>query len=62
MVARPALANAARLGSYFGGAHTAGMNSLLADGSVRTVTWSISQTTFFNLGHKSDGNVLGNDF
>src|SRR5262245_21174521 len=52
----------ARLGSYFGGAHTGGMNSLLADGSVRTITWSISQTTFFRLCHKSDGAVLGTDF
>jgi prepilin-type processing-associated H-X9-DG protein len=51
-----------RLGSYFGGAHTSGMNGLLADGSVRTISWSISQTTFFNLCHKSDGNVLQLDF
>ena len=48
-----------RLGSYFGGAHTAGMNGLLADGSVRNISWSISQATFFNLCHKSDGKVLG---
>jgi prepilin-type N-terminal cleavage/methylation domain-containing protein len=47
-----------RLGSYFGGAHTAGMNGLLADGSVRTISWGISQATFLNLGHKSDGQVL----
>jgi prepilin-type processing-associated H-X9-DG protein len=47
-----------RLGSYFGGAHPGGMNALLADGSVRTLAWGISQTTFFNLGHKSDGNVV----
>jgi type II secretory pathway pseudopilin PulG len=52
----------ARLGSYFGGAHTAGMNALLADGSCRIISWSISQTTFFNLCHKSDGNVLPSDF
>jgi prepilin-type N-terminal cleavage/methylation domain-containing protein len=47
-----------RLGSYFGGAHTAGMNALLADGSVRLISWSIDQTTFYNLCHKSDGNVV----
>src|SRR5262249_17985835 len=47
-----------RVGSYFGGAHPAGMNALLADGSVRVISWNISQTTFFNLGHKSDGNVI----
>jgi prepilin-type N-terminal cleavage/methylation domain-containing protein/prepilin-type processing-associated H-X9-DG protein len=51
-----------RLGSYFGGAHTGGMNALLADGSVRMIAWSINQTTFFNLGHKSDGNAVQLDF
>jgi hypothetical protein len=38
------------------------MNGLLADGSVHIISWSISQTTFFNLCHKSDGNVLQPDF
>jgi prepilin-type N-terminal cleavage/methylation domain-containing protein len=47
-----------RLGSYFGGAHLSGMNALLADGSVRHLSWTINQATFFNLGHKSDGNVV----
>jgi prepilin-type N-terminal cleavage/methylation domain-containing protein len=47
-----------RLGSYFGGAHPSGMNGLLADGSVRHIFWSIDQTTFFNLCHKSDGNIV----
>jgi prepilin-type N-terminal cleavage/methylation domain-containing protein len=51
-----------RVGSYFGGPHTGGMNGLLADGGVRNISWSISQTTFFNLCHKSDGNNLGSDF
>jgi prepilin-type N-terminal cleavage/methylation domain-containing protein/prepilin-type processing-associated H-X9-DG protein len=51
-----------RLGSYFGGAHTGGMNGLLADGSVRMISWTISQTTFYNLCHKSDGNVVQIDF
>jgi prepilin-type N-terminal cleavage/methylation domain-containing protein/prepilin-type processing-associated H-X9-DG protein len=48
-----------RVGSYFGGPHTGGMNALLADGSVRTISWGINQTTFANLCSKSDGNVLG---
>ncbi len=48
----------ARLGSYFGGAHPSGMNALLADGSVRTIAWSIDQATFANLGNKNDGNVV----
>jgi prepilin-type processing-associated H-X9-DG protein len=47
-----------RLGSYFGGAHPGGMNGLLADGSVRHIAWDIPQPTFFNLCHKSDGNVI----
>jgi prepilin-type N-terminal cleavage/methylation domain-containing protein/prepilin-type processing-associated H-X9-DG protein len=51
-----------RLGSYFGGAHTGGMNALFADGSVRMISWSVSQTNFFNLCHKSDGNVVNTDF
>jgi prepilin-type N-terminal cleavage/methylation domain-containing protein/prepilin-type processing-associated H-X9-DG protein len=51
-----------RLGSYFGGAHPAGMNALFADGSVHIVSWNVDQTTFFNLCHKSDGNVVQIDF
>jgi prepilin-type N-terminal cleavage/methylation domain-containing protein/prepilin-type processing-associated H-X9-DG protein len=47
-----------RLGSYFGGVHPGGMAALMADGSVRTVSWNISQAQFFNLCHKSDGNVI----
>ena len=47
-----------RLGSYFGGAHPGGMNGLLADGSVRVITWSVSQATFANLGNKGDGNTV----
>jgi prepilin-type N-terminal cleavage/methylation domain-containing protein len=47
-----------RVGSYFGGAHIAGMNALLADGSVRNISWNITQATFANLCNKADGNVL----
>jgi prepilin-type N-terminal cleavage/methylation domain-containing protein len=47
-----------RLGSYFGGAHPAGMNSLMADGSVRIISWTISQTAFANLGNRMDGNAV----
>lgn len=50
----------------FGGRHPGGFNALLGDGSVRFIRYSISccgsGTTFWRLGHKSDGNVLGNDF
>ena len=47
-----------RLGSYFGGAHTGGMNAVMADGSVRTISWTVSQTTFANLGNRMDGNAV----
>jgi prepilin-type N-terminal cleavage/methylation domain-containing protein/prepilin-type processing-associated H-X9-DG protein len=51
-----------RLGSYFGGPHTGGMNGLLADGSVRNISWSINQTAFFNLCNKGDGEIVKFDF
>jgi prepilin-type processing-associated H-X9-DG protein len=51
-----------RVGSYFGGPHQAGMNGLLADGSVRNISWTINQPTFYNLCHKSDGNVVSLDY
>ncbi len=50
----------------FGGVHPGGFQGLLGDGSVRFIRFSISccgsGSTFFRLGHKSDGGVLGNDF
>jgi len=50
----------------FGGRHSGGFNALLGDGSVRFIRYTISccadTSTFWRLGHKSDGNVLGNDF
>ena len=47
-----------RVGSYFGGSHPAGMNALMADGTVRTITWNISQATFYNLSNRMDGNPI----
>ena len=44
-----------RLGSYFGGAHPGGMNALSADGSVRGISWNISQAVFAAFGNKGDG-------
>jgi prepilin-type N-terminal cleavage/methylation domain-containing protein/prepilin-type processing-associated H-X9-DG protein len=49
-----------RVGSYFGSAHSSGMNALMADGSVRHLQFTIDATVFYNLCHKSDGNVLPN--
>jgi len=53
-------------GERFGGLHPGGFNALLGDGSVRFIRFDIScctpGTTFYNLGHRSDGGVLGNDW
>jgi prepilin-type N-terminal cleavage/methylation domain-containing protein/prepilin-type processing-associated H-X9-DG protein len=51
-----------RVGSYFGSAHSSGMNTLFADGSVRHLRFGIAQVVFYNLCHKSDGNVVPLDF
>jgi prepilin-type N-terminal cleavage/methylation domain-containing protein/prepilin-type processing-associated H-X9-DG protein len=51
-----------RLGSRFGSAHPSGMNVLMADGSVHFLQFGINQTLFYNLCHKSDGNVVQPDF
>jgi prepilin-type N-terminal cleavage/methylation domain-containing protein len=42
--------------------HDGGMVTLLADGSVRTVSYSISQKTWLNAITPDDGNVLGSDW
>ena len=50
----------------FGGLHPGGFNALMGDGSVRFIQFNIScctpGTTFYNLGHRADGGVLGNDW
>jgi prepilin-type processing-associated H-X9-DG protein len=46
----------------FGSSHTGGFNVVLADGSVRFVTYSISLQTFSALGTIHGGEVLGSDF
>jgi hypothetical protein len=46
----------------FGSAHTAGIQAAMADGSVRTITYSISYGTFYNIGTRSGGEVLGSDW
>jgi prepilin-type N-terminal cleavage/methylation domain-containing protein len=42
----------------FGSSHTGVFNIALADGSVRTLSYSIDQTTFQNLGNKADGQAI----
>jgi prepilin-type N-terminal cleavage/methylation domain-containing protein len=44
-----------RVASYFGGAHPGGMVALMADGSVRTISWNVTQQVFAALGNKGDG-------
>jgi hypothetical protein len=43
------------VGQHFGSAHPAGLNALLGDGSVKTITYTIDATVFNNLGHRRDG-------
>jgi prepilin-type N-terminal cleavage/methylation domain-containing protein len=57
----PARTPSPRVSANFGSAHVAGMNSLMADGSVRVISWSVNQATFFSLGHKSDGVVTADN-
>ncbi len=46
----------------FGSSHDGGIQAALADGSVRTITYSISPQTFYALGTRAGGEVLGSDF
>ncbi|HID20961.1 MAG TPA: DUF1559 domain-containing protein, partial [Planctomycetaceae bacterium] len=39
--------------------HSGGVNGLLMDGSVRTITESIDLQLWRNLGMRDDGNVIG---
>jgi prepilin-type N-terminal cleavage/methylation domain-containing protein len=42
-------------GYQFGSAHATGLNVMLADGSVRMVSYTINPATFNWLGHRADG-------
>jgi prepilin-type N-terminal cleavage/methylation domain-containing protein/prepilin-type processing-associated H-X9-DG protein len=47
----------------FGSSHPGRFNAVFADGSVRSVAYTIDKTLFGYLGHISDGQVVsGNDF
>jgi prepilin-type N-terminal cleavage/methylation domain-containing protein len=46
----------------FGSSHPARFNAVLADGSVRGISYSIDVTTFAQLCNIADGEVLGNDY
>jgi prepilin-type N-terminal cleavage/methylation domain-containing protein len=47
-------------GGRFGGRHTGGFNAALGDGSVRFIPYTIDPIIFNRLGHRSDGEVVGN--
>jgi prepilin-type N-terminal cleavage/methylation domain-containing protein len=46
----------------FGSSHPNGINAVLADGSVRPISFSISRLTFSLLGNSSDGQPLPRDW
>jgi prepilin-type N-terminal cleavage/methylation domain-containing protein/prepilin-type processing-associated H-X9-DG protein len=45
----------------FGSAHTGRFNGAFADGSVRSISYTIDVTVFSCLGNKSDGQVINTD-
>jgi prepilin-type N-terminal cleavage/methylation domain-containing protein/prepilin-type processing-associated H-X9-DG protein len=48
--------NGTRTGSnHFGSSHPGGINALFADGSVRSISYTIPADVFMKLGNKSDG-------
>jgi prepilin-type processing-associated H-X9-DG protein len=49
-------------GGRFGSSHPNGINAVLADGSVRPISFAIGKTTFRLLGDRSDGQPLPSDW
>jgi prepilin-type N-terminal cleavage/methylation domain-containing protein/prepilin-type processing-associated H-X9-DG protein len=49
-------------GGIFGSSHPNGVNAVLADGSVRAISFAISKRTFSLVGSKSDGQPLPSDW
>jgi hypothetical protein len=45
----------------FGSSHPARFNAVLADGSVRSISYSVDRNLFRNLGDKSDGQPINID-
>ena len=50
--------DSAEFAENFGSSHSAQMNAVLADGSVRTIAYTINPTVFQLLGNKSDGATI----
>ncbi|MDX1963704.1 MAG: DUF1559 domain-containing protein [Pirellulales bacterium] len=44
--------------NLFGSGHPAGLQIVMADASVHTISFEINRVTFQRLGHKSDGNII----
>ena len=47
-----------RVATYFGGAHPGGMNGAMADGSVRSINFNVTEQVFTNVCNKQDGNAV----
>ena len=45
-------------GGLFGASHPGRFNVVLADGSVRAISYTIAKSVFANLGNRADGNVV----
>jgi hypothetical protein len=43
----------------FGSAHPSGFSAVLCDGSVRNISYNISEDNYMRLGHRADGLALG---
>jgi prepilin-type processing-associated H-X9-DG protein len=48
------------LNRSFGSAHPGGINAVLADGSVRVITYTVDRGVFLNVARRDDGNPVGN--
>jgi prepilin-type N-terminal cleavage/methylation domain-containing protein/prepilin-type processing-associated H-X9-DG protein len=47
-----------RVGAYFGGGHPGSMNSCMADGSVRGISFNVAQQVFSSVANKEDGGTV----
>jgi prepilin-type N-terminal cleavage/methylation domain-containing protein len=45
----------------FGSSHPSGINAVLADGSVRLISYTVSSKTFLYLGDEADGHIIPAD-
>ena len=50
-----------QINNRFGGSHQAGTQAVLADGSVRSVSFNVTHAVFRNLCRVNDGNVISSD-